>query len=88
MVIDDTHPDIRRRQFECLRRMTEAERCALAIDLSGTTTWVSREAIRTVMPGATEQQVILRWIELVYGRELAAHVAPLADRLGRCFEPA
>ena len=52
-------------------------------ELSAMTTFVSRQAIRETMPHASEQQVILRWIELVYGRDLAERVAPFAGRLGR-----
>jgi hypothetical protein len=43
----------------------------------------SRAALRELMPGAPESAVILRWIELVYGRDLAERVRPLRDRLGR-----
>ncbi len=83
MPLDDTHPDARRVQLERLRQMSDAQRLAMADELSAMTTWLSRQAIRETMPGATEQQVILRWIELVYGEKLAAQVAPLAHRLGR-----
>jgi hypothetical protein len=83
MVLDDTHPDVRRLQTERLRRMTMGERIAMADELSAMTTHLSRQAIRETMPGAPEQAVILRWIELVYGRDFAERIAPLADRLGR-----
>ena len=83
MVLDDTHPEARAVQMERLRRMSIEERIAMADELSAMTTFLSRKAIREVMTGATESQVILRWIELVYGKELAARVAPLAHRLGR-----
>ncbi len=82
-MVDDTHPEARRVQLERLRRMSASEKFAMVEELTAMTTFVSREAIRAAMPGATEQQVILRWIELVYGRDLAAAVAPHADRLGR-----
>jgi hypothetical protein len=83
VVIDDTHPEARRIQFECLRRLTDDERLAMMCELTAMTTFLSRRAVRDSMPGATEQQVLLRWIELVYGKELAARVAPLAHRLGK-----
>ncbi len=83
VVIDDTHPEARRIQFDCLRRLTNGERLRMADELSAMTTFVSRQAIRDMLPAATEQQVILRWIEIVYGKDLAARVAPLAERLGR-----
>ena len=80
---DDTHPEAREVQLELLRRMSSVEKFAIVAQLTAMTTFVSREAIREAMPGASEQQVILRWIELVYGAELAARVAPFAERLGR-----
>jgi hypothetical protein len=82
-MLDDTDPTARTVQFERLDRMSSVEKFAMVEQLTAMTTFVSREAIRATMPGASEQQVILRWIELVYGKELAAAVAPVADRLGR-----
>jgi len=87
MMLDDTHPEARAVQIELLRRMSIEQRIAMADELSKMTTFLSRQAIREVMPGATEQQVILRWIELVYGKELAGRVAPLAHRLGQPPDP-
>lgn len=83
MHLDDTSPEARAVQTECLRRLGEDGRLAMCLELSEMTTFLSRAAIRETMPGATEQQVILRWIELVYGPDLAARVAPFAERLGR-----
>ncbi len=82
-MLDDTHPTARAVQFERLGRMSSVEKFAMVEQLTAMTTFVSREAIRATMPGASEQQVILRWIELVYGKQQAAAVAPVADRLGR-----
>jgi hypothetical protein len=87
MVLDDTHFEARAVQIERLRRMSIGERIAMADELSAMTTHLSRQAIREVMPEATEAQVILRWIELVYGKELAARIAPLAHRLGQPPDP-
>lgn len=86
-MLDDTHPEARRVQLERLRRMSSVEKFAMVEELTAMTTFVSREAIRATMPGASEQQVILRWIELVYGKALAAAVAPFAARLGRPGSP-
>jgi hypothetical protein len=82
VVLDDTHPAIRRAQDALLRTMTPAQRFAMLEDLTDATIRWSRDALRAQMPEAPESQVILRWIELVYGKEMAARVAPLADRLG------
>ena len=82
MVLDDTHPAIRRAQEALLRAMTPAQRFAMLEDLTDATIRWSRDSLRAQMPTAPESQVILRWIELVYGKEMAARVAPVADRLG------
>jgi hypothetical protein len=82
VLIDDTHPEARRVQFARLRSMTMGERIQMCDELSTMTTRLSRQAIRETMPDAPESAVILRWIELVYGKELAVRVAPFADRLG------
>ena len=83
MAIDDTAPTVRRLQIESLRRMTMAQRHAITEDLTATVVQLSRDAIAARMPGASKGDVMLRWIELVYGEKLAAQVAPLAHRLGR-----
>lgn len=87
MALDDTHPDVRRAQFARLREMSATQRLGMVEQLTCTTVYLSRQAIRDVMPGASEQQVILRWIELTYGRDLAQRIAPLASRLGRAGVP-
>ncbi|MEO6594731.1 MAG: hypothetical protein ABIP94_08250 [Planctomycetota bacterium] len=87
MSLDDTHPDVRRAQFARLRQMTETERLGMVEQLTKMTVHLSRHAIRETMPSASEQQVILRWIELTYGKELAQRVAPFAERLGRATAP-
>lgn len=83
MALDDTHPDVRKAQLARLSQMTATERFQMAAELSAATVRWSRDAIRATMPGAPESQVILRWIEMVYGKNLAAGVAPFADRLGK-----
>jgi hypothetical protein len=80
---EDTQPDARAVQLEILRAMPDERRAAQAIAMSADTLRWSRAAVRDLMPGATEGEVILRWIELVYGPDLAARVRPLQDRLGR-----
>lgn len=80
--MDDTHPSIRRAQVALLRQMTPGQRVAIAEELTAVTVRLSRDAIRAQMPDAPESQVLLRWIELVYGKDLAVRVAPFADRLG------
>lgn len=82
MPLDDTHIEARAVQAEILRRMTPAQRFAMLERMTGDTTRWSREGLREVMPGAREQDVILRWIEIVYGRDIANRVRPFRHRLG------
>ncbi|MFY9344574.1 MAG: hypothetical protein WAT39_18930 [Planctomycetota bacterium] len=82
MTLDDTHPAARAVQDAILHAMTPAQRFAMVEELTDATIRWSRDALRAQMPGAPESAVILRWIELVYGAELAARVTPFAPRLG------
>jgi len=80
--MDDTDPRARKVQIEVLRGLDETQRILQADSLTVEMVRLSRAALREEMPDATEQQVLLRWIEVVYGKGLAARVAPLAGRLG------
>jgi hypothetical protein len=44
----------------------------MALALSGQVIGLARRALRRSLPGATEDEVALRFVELHYGRELAA----------------
>jgi hypothetical protein len=75
----DTHPKAAAVQLDLLRRASIEQRAALALSLSATTIRLSRQALREAMPGATEAQVLHRWLTMTYGAELAARVH---ERLG------
>lgn len=72
--MDDTHEDAARVHIELLRRAGTTRRAALALSLSHTTISLSRRALRERMPGAPEREVLLRWVELHYGEDLATRV--------------
>jgi hypothetical protein len=80
--MDDTHPRVRDLQIALLRGFSPARRFAMAIELTRATIAWSRRAVRETMPGAAEADVLLRWIELTYGRELAERLRPIKARLG------
>lgn len=82
MTPDDTDPTVRRLQIERLRGMTMEQRLAITEELTAVAVQLSREAIAAQMPGASKGDIMLRWIELVYGKELADRIAPLKHRLG------
>jgi hypothetical protein len=82
-MLDDTHPAIAAKQLELLRRAGSARRAALARSLSRTVIDLSRRELALRMPGATAEEVKLRWVEHHYGADLANRVrAFLAARRG------
>lgn len=82
-VPSDTSPDAARVQIELLRRATTARRFELARSLSRTTIELSRRAIRRANPEWTEEQILGRWLELHYGRDIADQVRAHCERRSR-----
>ncbi len=79
----DTDPEAERAQLELLRRATVARRLQLALSLSSSVIGLARNAIRRGLPGAGEEEVGLRFVDLHYGPELAAELRRhLAERRG------
>jgi hypothetical protein len=72
--VDDTHPDVRRRQLELLRSAGFERRATLALSLSQSVIDMSRRALREQMPEASEEEVRLRWAGLQYGEALEARL--------------
>ena len=67
----DTDRDADRVQIELLRRAGIARRAGMAVSLSAQVISLARLALRRSMPGATDEEVGLRFVEQNYGRELA-----------------
>ena len=76
----DTSPEAERVQLELLRRAGEARRFQLLRSLTATVIDASRRALLEAMPGASEQEVLLRWVELHYGKTLADGVRSRLER--------
>ena len=74
--------DAERVQISLLRRAGEGRRFQLCRSLTSTVVDLSRRALRDQMPGASEQDVLLRWIALNYGETLAAAVRCRLDPPG------
>lgn len=74
MAASDTSPAAARVQLELLRSSGFERRARLARSMSRTVIDLSRAALRERMPGASEREVLLRWVALNYGGELADHV--------------
>jgi len=67
----DTHPDAERMQVELLRSASMARRFRLVRSLSTTTVDLARRAIRRRHPGFDERDVLLMFVALHYGEDLA-----------------
>lgn len=72
--LDDTHPRVRAVMIERIRAMTHAERFAMAAEMTDFVCDQSMAAIAATMPGATKEEVGLRWCEVHYGKELTDRV--------------
>ena len=72
--VQDTPPGIERVQIELLRRAGPVRRAALACAMTATATILSRRAIQRAHPEWNDHDVNLFWLEVHYGRDLAAKV--------------
>ena len=70
----DTTREALRAQFARLRRLSVQQRLALMDDLTQLARSMSREGIRRRHPGITEEDLDVRYFELVLGADLAARV--------------
>jgi len=70
-MLSDTTPDAERVQIELLRRMSVAQRLALATSLSRTVIGLANRAIRRSMPDADEDEVRVKFVAVHYGDQLA-----------------
>ncbi len=76
----DTSPEAERVQLDLLRRAGVAGRFQLLRSLTSAVVDASRRALSETMPGASEQEVLLRWVEIHYGQELADGVRRRLER--------
>lgn len=73
-MLSDTSPEAEKVQIELLRQATVAERFAMMESLTTMTINLSRRAIARAHPELTPEELKLKWVELHYGKELAARV--------------
>lgn len=79
--LSDTDPEAARVHLELLRGASAERRLRLAFSLSRTVMSLSRGGLSRILPGASQQEVGLRFVALHYGSLLAAEVrADLAAR--------
>lgn len=93
--MNDTRPQAQAVQIELLRRAGATRRSEIALRLSDDVIARSRRALQEQMPGATETEVRLRWVELWYGRDVdivctleQSHVEALTELLARALREA
>jgi hypothetical protein len=79
--LSDTDPETERVHLELLRQASPGRRIRLALSLSRTVMSLSRAGLARQMPGATDEEVALRFVALHYGADLADDLrADLAAR--------
>ena len=81
-MLDDTPPHIHDLVARLIAERSIPQRMAMVQDLTAQTIRWSRAAIRDTMPDASEHDVLLRWVEVTYGRELADRLRASGRRLG------
>ncbi len=80
---EDTHPDAEKVQLELLRQATVSQRLTLALSLSQTVIGLAKRAIRRRYPNESEQENLIRFVSLHYGREIAGRLAADLSRRSR-----
>jgi hypothetical protein len=70
----DTDVEAERVQIDLLREAGPARRAAMALSLSAEVIGLATRAIARALPGASEQEVRLRFVDLNYGDELGSSV--------------
>lgn len=67
----DTDPPVEKVQMDLLRTASIAQRVAVAFSLSKTVIRLARDAIRRQNPQSTDREVMLSFVAINYGAELA-----------------
>ena len=73
-MLSDTHPDAKKLQAELLCKATPEARLEMALSLTATAINLSCQTIADQYPDLDQQARNLMWIELHYGKELAARI--------------
>lgn len=74
VALDDTHPRVRAVMIDMWKNLSMAERFAMASEMTDFVCDQSMAAIAATMPGASRDEVGLRFCEVHYGNELANRV--------------
>jgi hypothetical protein len=80
---EDTHPDAEKTQLELLRQASVSKRLTLAFSLSQTVIDLAKRAIRRRYPHEGEQEILLRFVSVHYGADLASRLSSDLSRRSR-----
>jgi len=72
--LSDTEPEAERVQLALLRAASPSRRLRLALSLSRTAISLARDGLARGLPGASPEEVGLRFVALNYGPDLAEAV--------------
>ena len=76
----DTDPQSERVQMDLLRKASVAQRASIAFSLSKTVIRLAREAMRRQMPQSDDREIMLRFVAINYGAELAENLRAYLQR--------
>lgn len=79
--LSDTRPEAVAAHADLLRSASAQRRLALALSLSDSITMLARRAIRAAQPSLSHEEIGIRFVEIHYGRQLAAKVREALERL-------
>jgi hypothetical protein len=80
---EDTHPDAEKVQLELLRKASVSKRLTLAFSLSQTVIDLAKRGIRRRYPHEGEQEILLHFVSVHYGAELASRLSNDLSRRSR-----
>ncbi|HEX5050740.1 MAG TPA: hypothetical protein VFZ65_03110 [Planctomycetota bacterium] len=81
-MVDDTSPKVQALVANMLAALSPARRMAMVRDLTSATIGWSRRAVRDAMPDASQQEVLLRWVAVTYGDDIADRLRTEGRPLG------
>lgn len=75
----DTSPAAEQAQIEILRRLGTRGRIARMRSLTRSTQRLARRALRQARPELNERQLIIEWVRINYGEELAQAMGKVSN---------
>ncbi len=79
----DTHPLMEQKQIELLSRASVVSRLVRVRSLSAGTIGLSRRGMAKLHPEWSEAELLLAWVGLCYGEDLACRLGVFLDRRQR-----